>query len=365
MVSLLHVSQPTEAGLAVMVGALVEAGIAGDFDVTVASPEGTLSRWAQASGAAWVPVRLVRPPSAADARNVAEMRELLRSYDIVHLHSSKAGAVGRLALRTMPARQRPMTAFTPHGWSWLSGGPLAPTYRAFEWIAAPWVDVIVTVSEAERRTGGRVIRRARCSEVIENAVDTDHWQPAGEVAPRTADPLIVCVGRLHRAKGQDVAVRALGMMTTPRVRLRLIGDGEELATVREAAAQAGVTDRVELLGELSDPAPHLRAADVVVVPSRWEGQAIAMLEAMACGAAVVSTAVPGSEALDGCGVVVPVEDPAALARAMDDLLGDAERRATLGRDARSRAVARFDRRDWNERWVGLWQGLGDRRHLRR
>jgi hypothetical protein len=50
---------------------------------------------------------------------------------------------------------------------------------------------------------------------------------------------------------------------------------------------------------------------------------------------------------------------------MDDLLGDSERRATLGRDARSRAVARFDRRDWNERWVGLWQGLGDRRRLRR
>ena len=94
-------------------------------------------------------------------------------------------------------------------------------------------------------------------------------------------------------------------MRTPAVRLRLVGDGEDRAAIDQQVDALGLTGRVELVGFRPDPAPDLRAADVVVIPSRYDGMSLVLLEAMACGAAVVATRVPGTSALDGAGVLVP------------------------------------------------------------
>jgi glycosyltransferase involved in cell wall biosynthesis len=71
-----------------------------------------------------------------------------------------------------------------------------------------------------------------------------------------------------------------------------------------------------MVGFRRDPTPELRAADVVVISSRYDGMALILLEAMACGAAIVATQVSGSSALDGVGELVPTEDPRALAEAL-------------------------------------------------
>ena len=110
------------------------------------------------------------------------------------------------------------------------------------------------------------------------------------------EPLVVCVGRLCYARAPDVAVAALALMRTPAVRLRLVGNGEDRAAIENQTGKLKLTGRVELVGFRADPAPDLRTADVVVVPSRYDAMALVLLEAMACGAAIVATRVAGSAA---------------------------------------------------------------------
>lgn len=152
---------------------------------------------------------------------------------------------------------------------------------------------------------------------------------------------MVLVGQMRPPKGQDLALGALARMRHRRARLRLVGDGPDRAKLQETTSHLGLEDRVEWAGKVADPAPHLRAADLVLVPSRYDGLSLALLEAMACGAAVVASAVPGTSALEGTGVLVPENDPAALAEAADDLLDDAGQRTKLGQMARKRAVEEY------------------------
>jgi len=234
-------------------------------------------------------------------------------------------------------------------------------YRLLERIMMPMTTAVVAVSEEERANGLAVLgSRAVRIQVNPNGVDVSRYRPDGPVAERTGDPLVVCVGRLCHARGPDLAVAALALMRTPAVRLRLVGDGEARAAVEEQAIALGLAGRVELVGFRPDPAPDLRAADVVVVPSRYDGMALVLLEAMACGAAIVATRVPGSSALATAGVLVPVEDPPALAGAVDALLADPDRRRLLGRAARQRAVEHYSLGRSLDGILRLWRDLGVR-----
>jgi glycosyltransferase involved in cell wall biosynthesis len=308
----------------------------------VACPSaGDLPEWAEAAGARWVPLELRRSPHRSDALGAIRLRKLAASSDVVHLHSSKAGAVGRLAVVSL-GRSRPACVFTPHGWSWLVGGPLAPVYRCFERGASHLADAIVAVSPEEAELGRPVLGSgAKRMHVINNGVDVDRFRPDGPRARRSTDPLLVLVGHLYPPKGQDLALWALSRMRHRRARLRLVGDGPDRAKLEETTLVLGLEDRVEWAGKVEDPAPHLRAADLVLVPSRYDGLSLALLEAMACGAAVVASAVPGTCALEGSGALVPANDTVALADAADDLLDEPGQRAKLGHLARERVVEEY------------------------
>ena len=105
----------------------------------------------------------------------------------------------------------------------------------------------------------------------------------------------------------------------------------------------------------------LRAADVVVVPSRWEGMSLLLLEAMSCGAAIVSTDTDGSDALGDAGVVIPLESVlTALPAALDRLLRSPAERHLLRVRAHARAVSRFDVRRVITRYEELTARPGDR-----
>ena len=334
--------------------------------VVVACPgEGDLAGWVREAGAAWYELPLSRQPAVTDAAVVLRLRQLLAGVDVVHLHSSKAGAVGRAALATMPPRQRPKSVFTPHAWSWLVGGRLAPIYQWVERRMAGICDTIVAVSDAERDVGTAALgpRAAGRIVVIPNGVDLDRFSPVGPSADRPAGPLIVCVARLAHQKGQDIAIRSLGLMRTTGATLRLVGAGPD-AELRTLAAELGVADRVEFAGPSPDPSAHVRAADVVVVPSRWDGLSLSLLEAMACGRPVVASAVPGSEAVDGAGLVVAVDDPRPLAEAIDRLLDDPDLRGRLGQAGRARATELFDQRRRMAEVVALWGALLEERSSR-
>ncbi|MEU6992910.1 glycosyltransferase [Streptomyces sp. NPDC046465] len=342
----LHVSQPVDGGVARVVVDLVTAQAAAGADVHVACPpEGLLPRALADLGPGvrlhpWAASRSPGPGLRTETRDLKRIVDAVGPA-LVHAHSAKAGLAARLALRgAVP------TVFQPHAWSFEAvGGVTAFLARRWERSAARWTTRIVCVSEAEWGTGRRAGITGSYT-VIPNGVDTGRFTPAvpGR-APGARVPLVVCVGRLCRQKGQDVLLRAWPAVAAqvPEARLVLVGDGPDGDRLR---ARAG--PRVAFAGEAADAAPWYRAADVVVLPSRWEGMALAPLEAMACARPVVVTDVDGArESLPHAHrahALVPPEDPAALARALVAVLRDRELREALGRRGRQHVLDHHDAR---------------------
>ncbi|MFF7367299.1 glycosyltransferase family 4 protein [Streptomyces tricolor] len=171
-------------------------------------------------------------------------------------------------------------------------------------------------------------------------------------------PLVVCVGRLCRQKGQDVLLAAwediLGEL--PHAELVLVGDGPDHASLRHRAHPS-----VRFAGAVPDAVSWYRAADLVVLPSRWEGMALAPLEALACGTPVVLTDVDGArESLPpalAAHCLVPPEDPAALAGAVTALLTDPPLRAALADQGRRHVLATHDVRHTADRIAALYREL--------
>lgn len=344
MVTVLHVSQPTEAGVANVVLSLVQDQIARGWSVHLACPtDGYLAHDAAALGAvlhSWSATRSPGPSSVLETRALQKIITRVQP-DLVHLHSAKAGLTGRLAVHG----RRP-TVFQPHAWSYEAvSGPVALASQLWERLATRWTSLTVCVSEAEKALGQRRRTLPGRTVVVPNGVDTHRWHPVERAAARTAlglaedDPTVVCVGRLCRQKGQDVLLACWPAVVTafPQARLFLVGDGPDHDDLA-----AALPPRTTLVGR-GDPAPWFGTADVVVVPSRWEGMPLVVLEAMAAGRVVVATDVNGvREALDLPDLVAP-DDPVALAAALRGTLAqDHVRRAAAETRNRRRAVETLD-----------------------
>jgi glycosyltransferase involved in cell wall biosynthesis len=152
--------------------------------------------------------------------------------------------------------------------------------------------------------------------------------------PFPEGPHLLAMGRLHPNKGFDVLLRALALL--PGARLALAGEGPERAVLEALAAELGVADCVRFLGWQQEVGGLLAGAEMLVCPSRHEPLGNVVLEAFAAGRPVVAAAVQGPAALVEQGVtglLVPPEDPAALAAAIAALRADPARAAAMGEAA--------------------------------
>ncbi|GAA3234429.1 glycosyltransferase [Streptomyces lavendulae] len=370
--TVLHLVQPVDGGVARVVTDLVRAQAAAGLRVLVGCPPGgRLTDDARAAGAEVLTWRAGRSPGPGLPAEVLGAARLIRHVrpDLLHLHSAKAGLAGRIAVRG-----RVPTVFQPHAWSFDAvGGATAALAMRWERAGARWADRVLCVSESERRAGEAEGITARWS-VIRNGVDLDHFRPAHHDPDReraearaalplpaslTGDgPLAVCVGRLCPQKGQDVLLRAWPELlgNVPNARLALVGDGPDAERLRRTAPPA-----VHFAGAAADIRPWLRAADLVVLPSRWEGMALAPLEAMACGRPVLVSDVSGArESLppgQGRLCLVPPEDPTALAKALGRLLTEPRLLTELGEQAQQHARTEFDVRRTTDAVTGLYHEL--------
>ncbi|WP_326723015.1 glycosyltransferase family 4 protein [Streptomyces sp. NBC_00243] len=349
----LHITQPVDGGVARVVTDLVRAQLSTGTHVTVACPDGSgLARTLRALGGDvrdWQATRAPGPSLPQEVRRLGRVIADVRP-DVVHAHSAKAGLAARLAVRG-----RVPTVFQPHAWSFEAvGGVTAGLALKWERWGARWASRVVCVSEAERTTGVRAGVRAPWR-VIPNGVDPARFHPAAVDTVRAGipllaesgvgpvSPLVVCVGRLCRQKGQDVLLEAWREVVrrVPAARLVLVGDGPDTERLR-AGAPAGVL----FAGAADDAVPWYQAADLVVLPSRWEGMALAPLEAMACGRPVVLTDVDGArESLPPAlrsRCLVPSQAPDSLAHAISELLSDPLLRESLGHQGRRHVLTTHD-----------------------
>ncbi|GAA2234649.1 glycosyltransferase [Kitasatospora cystarginea] len=368
--TILHISQPVDGGVARVVVDLVRGQREAGCRVLVACPRvGRLAAEATAAGALVLDWPATRSPGPGTPAEVWRLRRIVRAAapDVVHLHSAKAGLAGRLAIRgAVP------TVFQPHAWSFAAvEGVLAAATQRWERYATRWADAVLCVSERERLDGEAAGLRAHWR-VVPNGVDVRHHALADRAARRAARmslgldldaPLAVCLGRLCRQKGQDVLLAAWPGVAErlPEARLALVGGGPDATALADLVRTLPDPSRVRLAGDVADPRPWLAAADLVVLPSRWEGMALAPLEAMATGRPVLLTDVPGArESLppaQSARGLVPPENPTELARRLSESLDDLIECERIGVAAREHVIGRHDVRSMVGRVAELYRTI--------
>lgn len=282
------------------------------------------------------------------ARAVARLARR-RHFDLLHSHEFTMNGYAFLAGRLA----RKATVATVHG----NLEYLAQKRRRqwFYWWIAGRSGPMVTVSEElKRRLSADFKLPVERLTVIHNGVALPAAEPdaarrrelRGELGLPADATLLGVIGRLHPVKGQDVLLAALPELRArfPRVHLGIVGQGLQQPFLAERVRELGLTDAVTFAGYRENIREYLGAFDLIVVPSRYEGLSLLLIEAMAAGRPIVATRVGGNpEAIaDGVsGLLVPPDDPAALAAAAGRILGDPELAAGLGRAARARAEESF------------------------
>jgi glycosyltransferase involved in cell wall biosynthesis len=328
------------------------------FDVTVAAHGGgPVRETADALGLRYVSLRHVRRPINPwrDALGLVELCRVIRLVrpDVVHVSSSKAGVLGRLAAWALRV---PVCVFTVHGWAFAAAdGRASLLYRWADRLVSPVTSATICVSELERASG--VAARTCAAErtvVIPNAVDV---RGALRASRQRSRPLLLAVGRLRPPKDFDTLLRALALLPSDAFEAAIVGDGPQREELAALLAQLGLEDRVRLEGERRDVPALLAEADAFVLSSRSEGLPVSVLEAMAAGLPVVATAVGGvgEAVVDGeTGLLVRPADPEALAAALASIVADASLRRRLGAAGRARAEALFDLEGWRRAHVALY-----------
>lgn len=294
---------------------------AGVPQLLVAPPGSESARLARERG---LPVAEIALAHQFDLPSVWRLRRLLRSAALVHLHTGRAAWLGCLAAR-------------------LAGCPAVITRRmerrvkrdlrtwfAYRRTAAAVVAISPAVA-ACLQAGG--VPPARI-QTIPDALDEARLRTLrGRDATRAALGLapdrfvVLALAQLMHRKGLDVLLRATAQLADPNLVAVVAGDGPEAQNLQRLAAELQIGDRVSFLGRRSDAGDLLAACDVFCLPSRAEGMGVAALEALGAARPVVASRVGGLGELivDGeCGLLVPPEDPpalaAALARVRDDRL---------------------------------------------
>ena len=318
------------------------------------SADGSLLDEVRAEGFCVRPLPLARSLSPrAQWRAFRALVRLIRAEkpDLVHAHMPISGFLARLAARVCGV---PHIAYTCHGFLFNQPGPAWRRALGFavEWLGGRITRTFLAVS-TEEATMARRLHIHPGAVGIGNGRDPARFRPDPAarahiraelgVAPDTV--AITIVSRLVRHKGYPALLAA--MRDVPSAELWVVGErlasdhGEDMEPF---FAAAGLGPRLRRLGYRRDVAAILAATDIFVLPSEFEGLPMSVIEAMLTGLPVVATDVSGPReqvVTEETGLLVPLHDVAALARALNRLAGDPSLRGRMGRSGRDRALALY------------------------
>ena len=280
-------------------------------------------------------------------RFVGEFKRLLQTVrpDIVHSHVNWS-----VLWQIMAAKRAhvPSIMMTQHN-TFAPNALQRARQRAYEIVSRPDIRTAVSDSVAANMASN-LWRRKKDILVIANGVDLSVFN---DVKVRSAEAkkligfggrtqIVGTVGSLSRQKGHKYLVEAARLVLDAGVdcRFALVGGGELREPLKKQVKELDLTDNFVFMGRRRDIPELLRAMDVFVLPSLWEGQGIALVEAMAAGLPCIGSAVGGiPEVLDAgrAGILVPPKDPKALADAIVRVLTDNELASRLRTTAKDRA----------------------------
>lgn len=309
---------------------------------------GRMGAYADRLHAAGVPVTVIGPMGVLAPFRLARLLREQRP-DLIHLHGSRAGAVGTMAVRW--TGQRPVI-YTAHAFAFHRKAS-----SAFRWTMARMeartcrsADHVVCLTRADADAAVSLGASPSRVTVIPNGIDVARFSIDADariaLGLNPAAPVVGLIGRLVPQKDPLTFVRMARLVADalPPARFLIVGDGPLRDAVEEAVRQHDLRAQVIQTGFRDDVPALLASMDVVVLSSLWEGLPIIVLEAMAAAKPVVATALPGLNevVVDGdTGLLVPPRDPDRLAAAVLQVLRDPQRARVMGQRGRARVSAEF------------------------
>ena len=274
-------------------------------------------------------IEMTRAIGGNDLKAIKEVRALIKKYNpgIVYAHSSKAGAIARIADIGLKNR----CVYNPHGWAFnmRCSAKKKAMYTAIEKIAAPFCDKIICISDAEKQSAlEKKICREDKLQVIFNGVDIDAYENGVRGAVKRRDLnipedafVVGMVGRMSPQKAPDVFIKMAKKVkdSVPNAHFIIVGNGNQEAEIRKYAEDNGFSDSLHITGWVDNPMSYVELFDVACLLSRWEGFGLALPEYMMAGKPIVASnvdAIPNIIRDGENGLLVKVDDAVGASEAV-------------------------------------------------
>ena len=274
-------------------------------------------------------VEMTRAIGSSDLKAIKEVRALIKKYnpDIVYAHSSKAGAITRVA----DIGLKNHCIYNPHGWAFnmRCSAKKKAMYTAIEKIAAPFCDKIICISDAEKQSAlDKKICKEDKLQVIFNGVDIEAYENEVHGAVKRKDLnipedafVVGMVGRISPQKAPDVFVKMAKQVKdeVPNAHFIIVGNGNQEDEIRKYAEDNDFSNSLHITGWVDNPMSYVELFDVACLLSRWEGFGLALPEYMMAGKPIVASrvdAIPNIIRNGENGLLVEVDDDIGTSKAV-------------------------------------------------
>ena len=274
-------------------------------------------------------VEMTRAIGGNDVKAIKEVRTLIKKYnpDIVYAHSSKAGAIARVA----DIGLKNHCVYNPHGWAFnmRCSAKKKAMYTAVEKVAALFCDKIICISDAEKQSAlDKKICKEEKLQVIFNGVDIESYESGVRGAIKRKDLnipedafVVGMVGRMSKQKAPDVFIKMAKRVKdeVPNAHFIIVGNGNQEDEIRKYAEDNGFSNSLHITGWVDNPMSYVELFDVACLLSRWEGFGLALPEYMMAGKPIVASrvdAIPNIIRNGENGLLVEVDDDIGASKAV-------------------------------------------------
>ncbi|RHG52415.1 glycosyltransferase family 4 protein [Bacteroides caccae] len=292
-----------------------------------------------------------------DAKGIWAIRKFIKKYmpDVIYAHSSKAGALGRLA----DVGFKNIVLYNPHGWAFNMNDISAikkKVYALIEKVLSYKTDMIIAISAWEKESAAKY--KICCSDkihIIPSGVDVclyDEKQGRYDLNRSklniSVDAYVIgMVGRISYGKGPDLFVKAAALIKNkiPNAFFVIVGEGEERSSIENLLSEMGLKEDFLITGWVSNPMEYIQLFDQAMLLTRWEGFGLVLTEYMLAEKPIITTrvgAVPDLMQHGKNGVMIDVGDIEGIAEASYKLYTDNEYRQTLVSNGRLTVRNRYD-----------------------
>jgi Glycosyltransferase len=291
-----------------------------------------------------------------DIKALIQLYKVIKKYnpDLIYVHSSKAGALGRI----VNILTRKPIIYNPHGWAFNMGSSNKKKviYKLIEKILAKKCDQIIAISEQEKKSAlSNKICEEEKIQVIFNGIDVEEYENSiidkykcrKKLGIPNDSVVIGMVGRISKQKAPDTFIKVAAKIKKklPNAFFVIVGDGDERKKIEELIDKLGLRDSILIAGWVKNSYEYIQAFDVAMLLSRWEGFGLAIAEYMISKKPIIATnvdAIPNLITNDETGVLVEVDNVSEIVKGIVKIINNKEFSDYIAENARIKVKKDFD-----------------------